>query len=173
MEAPQAGFLSDDNLWFWLALLGPWKNKIQFSLSCTLRWKPRAQPFPLPCSVLPRSTWRLDVPQGKKCGKPSDLQNNIDLCSVSEKHMKSPSFACAGARCIPFLGIQRQITACAAQNRVHGLSLCHHELLGRSLQNSKADQRRFSLCLLCFLSPSSFSGCWCKLGVSLLKEVKL
>lgn len=112
-------------------------------------------------------------PKEKKCGKPSDLQNNIDLCSVSEKHMQSPSFACAGARCIPSLGIQRQITACAAQNRVHGLSLCHHELLGRSLQNSKADQRHFSLCLLCFLSPSSFSGCWCKLGVSLLKEVKL
>lgn len=52
-------------------------------------------------------------------------------------------------------------------------SLCNHQLLGQSLLNSKADQRLFSLCLVCFLSPSSFSWCWCKLGAGLLKEMKL
>lgn len=52
-------------------------------------------------------------------------------------------------------------------------SLCNHQLLGQSLLNSKADQRLCSLCLVCFLSPSSFSWCWCKLGAGLLKEMKL
>lgn len=98
--APQAGFLSDDNLWFWLALFGPWKNKNPVFTELHIE---RAQPPPLPCNVLPHPTWILDVPQGKKkkCGKPSDPQNNIDLCSVSEKRMKSPWFAGARARCIP------------------------------------------------------------------------
>lgn len=76
MEAPQAGFLTDDNLWFQLAPFGSWKNKIQFSPSCMLRWRQRAQPsFPL----------ILDVPQGKKHEEPSHPGNNADLCSGSEE----------------------------------------------------------------------------------------
>lgn len=148
VEAPQAGFLSDDNLWFWLALFGPWKNKIQFSLSCTLRWRQRAQPslsFPIT-----HGYWMFPKEKKKIGDKPSHLENNADLRSLSEKSMKSRSLH---ARCsAAFLPSTR------AMERSQEANGHEHSLLQ---------------VLLSFPSPSSTSYHWNKLGASLSEEIKL
>lgn len=170
MGAPQAGFLSDDNLWFWLALFGPWKNK---NPVFTELHTERAQPPPLPCSILPRAHGHWMFPQEKESVASQAIYKTILIYAVSLKRgWNHPGLSEPGLAA--FLAVTPALESPARYSEANpctpspapGPSLCHH-------QDSKAHQRLLSLCLLCFPSPGSFSSCWCKLGSSLLKEMKL